>query len=114
MESSVRDEIEKLEQQIERLSEQRGHCRKVAFAAKTAIGLGGVMMAALLLGLLGSDVLWLLVAAILLLGGIVLSGSNARTADDLVERIADAERQRAELIGEIKLTLVPEMSKLLH
>jgi hypothetical protein len=110
----LRGEIAKLEERIERLSEQLERCRKVAYAAKGAITVGAVLMVAQLLGLIGAEVFWLLVAAILLLGGIVLAGSNSRTASEIEAGIAEAERMRAELIGEIDLTLVPEPSRLLH
>ena len=93
----VRGEIAKLEQRIERLAESLERCRKVAVAAKMAIGLGAVLLAALIFGLVRTDVLLLMISGILLLGGIVLS-----------------ERLRAALIGEIDLTLVPEPTRLLH
>jgi uncharacterized membrane protein (DUF4010 family) len=107
-------EIAKLEEQIERLSEQLERCRKVALAAKAAIGLGVALLAALVFRLVAMDVLWLLIAAILTLGGIVLAGSNSSTAGQIEEKIDEAERLRGELIGEIGLTLVPEPSRLLH
>ena len=110
----VRGEIAKLEQRIERLSDSLDRCRKVAVAAKIAIGLGAALLAGLILGIVRADVLLLMIAAILLLGGIVLSGSNSRTAAEFAAGIADAERMRAELIGEIDLTLVPEPTRLLH
>jgi hypothetical protein len=110
----LRGEIATLEQRIEALSESLERCRKVALAAKAAIAAGAVLMALLLFGLVWADALWLMVAAILLLGGIVLAGSNASTARETAAAIADAERLRAELIGEINLTLVPEPSRLLH
>ena len=107
-------EIAKLEQRIERLSDSLDRCRKIAVAAKIAIGLGAVLLAALIFRVVYADVLWLMIAAILLLGGIVLSGSNSRTADEFAAGIAEAERLRAALIGEIELTLVPEPTQLLH
>jgi hypothetical protein len=110
----LRGEIATLEQRIEALSESLERCRKVALAAKAAIAGGAVLMALLLFGLVWADALWLMVAAILLLGGIVLAGSNASTARETAAAIADAERLRAELIGAIDLTLVPERSRLLH
>ena len=110
----LRGEIATLEQRIEALSESLERCRKVALAAKAAIAAGAVLMALLLFGLVWADALWLMVAAILLLGGIVLAGSNASTARETAAAIADAERLRAELIGEINLRLVPEPSRLLH
>ena len=110
----VRGEIARLEHRIERLSDSLDRCRKVAVAAKMAIGLGAALLAALIFGLVRADVLLLMISAILLLGGIVLSGSNSRTAAEFAAGIADAERMRAELIGEIDLTLVPEPTRLLH
>jgi hypothetical protein len=110
----VHGEIAKLEQRIERLSDSLDRCRKIAVAAKIAIGLGAVLLAALIFRVVYADVLWLMIAAILLLGGIVLSGSNSRTADEFAAGIAEAERLRAALIGEIELTLVPEPTQLLH
>jgi hypothetical protein len=110
----ARSEIAKLEQRIERLSDSLERCRKVAVAAKIAIGLGAALLAALIFRVVYADVLWLMVAAILTLGGIVLSGSNSRTADEFAAGIAEAERLRAALIGEIDLTLVPEPTRLLH
>ena len=110
----VHGEIAKLEQRIERLSDSLDRCRKIAVAAKLAIGLGAALLAALIFRVVYADVLWLMIAAILLLGGIVLSGSNSRTADEFAAGIAEAERLRAALIGEIDLTLVPEPTRLLH
>ena len=110
----VRGEIGEARGRIERLSEPLERCRKVALAAKGAIGSRRRADGGLFLGVVGADVLWLLVAAILLLGGIVLAGSNSRTASEIEAAIAEAERLRAELIGEIELTLVPEPSRLLH
>ena len=48
------------------------------------------------------------------MGGVVLYGSNRTTAQQIAARIANAERLRAELIGEIELTLVPEPRRVLH
>jgi hypothetical protein len=110
----VSGEIGKLEERIARLSESLERCRKVAVAARIAIAAGAAVLAGLVFGLLMPEVLWMLAAPILLLGGIVLAGSNARTAAEYSAGIAEAERLRAELIGEIDLTLVPEPSRLLH
>ena len=92
-----REQIFRLEREIERLIESVEWCRKIAFAARAAIGAGVVLL-----------------AAILTLGGIVLAGSNGTTARQTAEKLAQAEQQRAELIGAIELTLVPEPSRLLH
>jgi hypothetical protein len=110
----ARGEIAKIEERIERLSEQLERCRKVAFGAKGAIAAGAVLLAALLIGGIAMDALRLMIAAILLLGGLVLAGSNSRTASEYAAGVADAERLRSELISQIDLTLVPEPTRLLH
>jgi hypothetical protein len=110
----ARGEIAKIEERIERLSEQLERCRKVAFGAKGAIAAGAVLLAALLIGVIAMDALRLMIAAILLLGGLVLAGSNSRTASEYAAGVADAERLRSELISQIDLTLVPEPTRLLH
>ncbi|HMK81146.1 MAG TPA: hypothetical protein VK438_15935 [Xanthobacteraceae bacterium] len=110
-------EIGQLEERIERLSESLARCRKIALAAKAAVAAGGVLLAALIFGSIPMDALWLMLATILLLGGIVLAGSNARTAAEYAAGIGAAEKLRAELIGAIELRLVPdvpERSQLLH
>jgi hypothetical protein len=61
-----------------------------------------------------ADGLSLMVATILIIGGIVLAGSNATTARQIAERIEQAERLRAELIGGIELRVVAEPRQLLH
>jgi hypothetical protein len=106
--------IARLEGEIESLSEASERCRKIALTAKVAIVAGGVLLVAILLGLIRIDGLSLMLAAILMLGGIVLYGSNATTANQVADRIAQAEQTRAELIGAIELTLVPEASRFLH
>ena len=73
-----------------------------------------MLLAAILLGLIRADGLLLMLVTILGIGGFVLYGSNDTTGKQLAARIDEAERQRAELIGAIELTLVPEPSGLLH
>jgi len=108
------DQISRLEGRIEELAEAVERCRKIAIAARTAIVAGGVLLAVMLLGLIRADGLLLILVAILGIGGVVLYGSNDSTAKQLAAGIDEAERQRAELIGGIELTLVREPSKLLH
>lgn len=110
----AREQIDQLESRIEELSDARARCRKIAVAARIAIGAGAVLLAALLLGAILADALSLMIAAILLLGGIVLYGSNSSTDKQIAANIEEAERMRAGLISQIELTLVPQPSKLLH
>ena len=114
MESDPHLQIARLESEIEALAVSAAHCAKIALGARLAIGAGGALFAAMLFGLLQVDGLWLLIAAILAMGGVVLSGSNRTTAQQIAARMANAERLRAELIGDMELTLVPEPARLLH
>jgi hypothetical protein len=114
MDSGIHDQIGGLEQEIEALAESAGRCRKIALAAKAAIVIGAVWLGALILGVVGPHATALLGSTALILGGIVVSGSNATTARQTEAGIAQAEAQRAALIGEIELRTVPEQSRLLH
>ena len=110
----ARDEIAQIEEEIERLNGTLENCRKVALAAKCAIALGALWLGALLFGLTGQDALALIGSTVLILGGIVASGSNASTARQTAERIARLQAQRDALIGEIELSIVPAPSRMLH
>jgi hypothetical protein len=114
LESDPHEQIARLESEIEALGESAARCRKVALGARGAIAAGCVLFAAMLIGVIEANALWLMIAAICAMGGIVLYGSNRTTAEQIAARIANAERLRAALIGEMELTLVPEPSRLLH
>lgn len=114
MSDSAHDQIARLESEIEALAESAARCGKIALGARIAIAAGCVLFAAMLFGLIQTDGLLLIIAAILTMGGIVLYGSNRTTASQIAARITDAERLRAELISDMELTLVPEPSRLLH
>jgi hypothetical protein len=109
-----REQIARLESEIETLADSAARCRKIAVAARLAIAAGCVLFAAMLLGLIYANPLALMLATILSMGGIVLFGSNRTTANQIAARIGEAERLRAQIIGEINLTLVPATSRLLH
>ena len=109
-----RDQIARLEGEIESLAEAADRCRKIALAARIAAGGGALLLVGVLLGALRADGLSLMLTAILILGGIVAYGSNATTARQVADRIAAAEQSRAELISAMDLTPLREPSRLLH
>jgi hypothetical protein len=111
---SVRDQIAGLEQEIEALAESAERCRKVALAAKAAIVIGAAWLAALILGLIRPDAASLLGATAVILGGIVVTGSNATTARQTEAAIAQAEAQRTALIDALDPKLAPDAAQLLH
>ena len=55
-----------------------------------------------------------MIAAILIIGGIVLLGSNETTMKQRLARIDETERLRAQLVSELDLRVVTEARVLLH
>ena len=111
--SDPHDAIERLEARIEQLTTRIEGCRKLILAAKIAMAGGGVVLAGLLFGGIRFDPAWLAGAAAATIGGSVLWGSNVGTAREAEAEIAAAEAERAALIGQIELRVVPG-GKTLH
>lgn len=107
-EGDPHDEIERLEAQIEELGARLESCRKFILVARVAVVVGGVLLVAVLLGVLSFDPRLLLTAITALLGGIVVWGSNHSTAEETAQELAAAEAERASLIGSIALRVVTE------
>jgi hypothetical protein len=103
-----RDEIERLEALIEQFAAKIENCRKFALAARIAVTLGGAVLIALLVGALRADPTLLTGGIGAVLGGFVLWGSNNTTAQEAAAQMAQAEAQRAALIGSIGLRLVSD------
>src|SRR5687768_17316397 len=97
--------IADLEAEIERLRDDAERCRKIARAAKAAVGVG---LGCLALSLLSLRPVALVVGVALVLGGLALYGSNRSTLAEIVLRIKTAEARRAELIDRLELQIVPE------
>jgi uncharacterized protein YacL len=96
-------EIERLEERIEALAAKIENCRKVMLAARIIVAFGGILIAALLTGVLQPDPLALVTAIVAILGGIVLLGSNRSTAAEAREEMEEAEIKRDEWIGALRL-----------
>ena len=111
--SSPHSEIARLEERVEVLSLKLEGCRKYAAAALTSIGLGGVLLVAGLIGVMQLDAVTVMAAGAAVLGGIVLSGSNRSTTREVEAELAEAEAERAALIGQIDLRVVSER-RVLH
>jgi hypothetical protein len=102
------DEISDIEARIERLAEIAERCRKYILASKLAIGGGGALLLATILGLLGAGQTTALGSIALVLGGIVSLGSNVSTLRQTSEAISAAEARRSALIGSIDLRVVAD------
>jgi len=102
------DEIERLEARIENLSAKIENCGKFIMAARIAMIAGGIVLAAIVFGVIQPDITWMGGAMAAILGGIVAFGSNNSTAKEAAEELAAAEQRRAALIGELDLYTVAE------
>ncbi len=103
-------EVARLEARMEELAEVIERCRKVNLASKVAIALGSVLLVAILLGIVKFHPVALIVSVTMLLGGVVLFGSNNSTSEATTAALKAAEAERAELIGQIDLRVVADGS----
>ena len=110
-EDDSHEEITRLEAEIERLAEAAERCWKIIQVSKAIIVLGFLVLAAILFGFVRADAMPLFGSLAAIIGGIVVFGSNSSTAKQMAERIAAAEAERAALIGNIDLRLVPEAGR---
>jgi hypothetical protein len=102
----LREQIVRLEAQIEELAAAIESCRKIILISRAAVVLGGVLIVAMIMGAVGFDSLVLIAAITAVIGGIVLFGSNKSTSEQAIAALRAAEARRAELISSIDLRLV--------
>ncbi len=101
-----RNEIAEIEARIEDLDRTLAGCRKVELASKAAIIGGAVWLMVMIFGLVFVSGLQLIAALALLIGGIVVFGSNVGTERQTRGKIALLETRRDELIDAIDPHLV--------
>ena len=102
----LRDQILHLEAEIEHLADVVERCRKIILISKLAITVGGTWLLALTLGAIRFDAVAMVGALALVMGGIVVFGSNTSTSKQTTASIQATEALRAELIDKIKLRVV--------
>ncbi len=107
-EGDPHDEIVRLEARIEQLVARIENCRKFITAARIAVAAGGVVLAAIVFGAIRFDAEVMMAAIAALLGGIVMWGSNASTAQEAAVAIVAAEAERAALIGQLDLRAIAD------
>jgi hypothetical protein len=99
-------QIARLEARIEELAEAIESCRKIILISKGAIAIGGLLIVIAVLGVIRLDPMVTIASIAAIIGGIVVYGSNASTADQATAAMQAAEAHRAELIGRIDLRVV--------
>ena len=82
------EEIVRLEEHIEELAAKIESCRKFVQVSRVAVAGGTLVLAAMLVGAIQSDLGLLAAAVSLLLGGIVVWGSNSSTAKEATKELA--------------------------
>jgi hypothetical protein len=111
---SAREAIERLEDEIERLSVRRARCAKLSLAAKTAIGLGALWLGLTLVSLAPFTPALVFAALAAVIGGVVLLGSNATTWEQTDAALRAADEARARLIEGVQMRVVDEGVRQLH
>ena len=104
----LRDQILQLEAKIADLWEVIESCRKANLLSKLAVAAAGIWLLALTLGVIRFDPMGMIGALAVVIGGIVVFGSNTSTSKQAAVDIKAAEALRAQLIGNIDLRLVGE------
>src|ERR1700726_4399887 len=102
----LREEIVRLEADIEQFAETIESCRKLLLIAKAAMALAALLVMGGVLGAITLDPAVLIAGFGVVLGGIVVFGSNTSTLEQAVAATKAAELRRSELIGQIDLRLV--------
>jgi hypothetical protein len=95
--SGYRDEIVRLEAQIEELAAKIENCRKFILAGRIAVVIGCAVLVAMLPGLVRSDPSMIGLAAAAVLGGIVVAVSNRSTAQEASNELSANEAKRNHL-----------------
>jgi hypothetical protein len=106
--SDLREEIVRLEAEIDELTGVVERSWKVGLFAKMAVLAGALWLLASTVGAISLDPVALIGAIAAVIGGIVLFGSNTSTSKQAALGIKAAEARRAELIGRIELRPVGE------
>jgi hypothetical protein len=104
----LRDQIVRIEADIDKLAKTLDGCRKAMLLSKAAIVAGGIWILALLIGAIRFDSTTAIGAMAAIIGGVVVFGSNSSTAKQTTAVMKAVETQRAELIDMIDLRTVDE------
>ena len=107
-ESTAPADIARIEARIEALQETIARCRKIALAARIAIGAGAVWLALTLIGLVSFTAYMVVAAMAAAIGGVVLLGSNSTTWQQTEAALAASEAMRHDLIEQLQLRVVEE------
>jgi len=101
-------QIADLEAEIDALSDAAEQCRKSMIVAKVVIGVGALLFAASLLGVIRVDAIVLVIGIAATLAGIGFYGSSRSSLEHITEKMRTYEARRAEMIDGMDLRTVEE------
>jgi ABC-type sugar transport system ATPase subunit len=101
-------QIADIEAEIDALSDAAEQCRKSMVVAKVAVGVGGLLLVAALLGLIRTDAILLVFGIASALAGTVFYGSSRSSLEKITGKIQAHEARRAEMIDGMDLRTVPD------
>jgi hypothetical protein len=106
VDDDLRDQIARIEADIERLAETLERCRKIMLGSQIVIAAGAIGLLVYLLGAIRFDPAIIVGAIATVIGGVVVYGSNSSTSKEAMAAMKDAEAQRTDLIDNIELHAV--------
>jgi len=106
--ADMRNQISRIEADIEELAKTLEGCRKAMLLSKVAIVSGGIWILGYLLGAISFNAAAMISAMAAVIGGIVIFGSNLSSSKRTATAMKAAETHRAELIDLINLRTVGE------
>jgi hypothetical protein len=101
-----RNEIVRLEAQIDDLIARIGSCRKFILAGRITVTVGGTVLIAVWVNAIQFNPSFIAAAVAAVLGGIVAAGSNRSTAQEAAHELTAAEAKRTALIEQTDLRIV--------
>jgi len=101
--ADLREEISRLETEIEDRAEAIERCRKVILLSKVVAVGGAILVLLLLLGFVQMDPALMIGALAAIIGAGVALGSTTTSSNQLSAALRDAEVRRTELIGMLDL-----------
>ena len=101
VDDDLRDQISRIEADIDQLAKTLDGCRKAMLLSKVTIAAGGIWLLGYFLGAFRFDPMLMVGAIAAVIGGVVILGSNSSTSQQTIAAMKAAETERDELIDMI-------------
>jgi hypothetical protein len=108
---SYREEIVRLEAQIDETEATIESCRKFILAGRIAVASGSVVLVAMFVGGIQFNPSLMGIAGAAVLGGIVAVGSNRSSSKEALGELTALEAKRAMLIAQLDLRIIPDRDR---